>query len=114
MLGIEFMLIEIVRQSLYTRDIQPTSKPQQICGHLRSGYDCSGDCIKPQNSESITTGLAGGYAFSQSVAWDRTSLLTKRVLSFFVSQVHLTSVSWGPVNSMQAMQRGCTQLPVFM
>ena len=36
------MLIEIIRQSLYTRDIQPTSKPQQICGHLRSCYACSG------------------------------------------------------------------------
>lgn len=36
------MLIEIIRQSLYTRDIQPTSKPLQICEHLRNGYDRSG------------------------------------------------------------------------
>ena len=36
------MLIEILRQSLYTRDIQPTSNPLQICGHLRSCYACSG------------------------------------------------------------------------
>ena len=36
------MLIEIIRQSLYTRDIQPTSKPLQICGHLRSCYAGSG------------------------------------------------------------------------
>ena len=36
------MLIEIIRQSLYTRDIQPTSNPLQICGHLRSCYACSG------------------------------------------------------------------------
>ena len=36
------MLIEIIRQSLYTRDIQPTSNPLQICGHLRSRYACTG------------------------------------------------------------------------
>ena len=37
--------IEIIRQLLYTRDIQPTSKPQQICGHLRSCYDRTGYCV---------------------------------------------------------------------
>lgn len=37
--------VEIVRQSLYTRDIQTTSKPQQICGHLRSGDEGSGCCV---------------------------------------------------------------------
>lgn len=41
------MLIEIIRQSLYTRDIQPTSKPLQICGHLRSCYACTGCLLNP-------------------------------------------------------------------
>ena len=39
------MLIEIIRQSLYTRDIQPTSKPLQICGHLRSCDERPGYCL---------------------------------------------------------------------
>ena len=38
------MLIEIVRQSLYTRDIQPTSKLRQICEHLRRCYVSTG-CV---------------------------------------------------------------------
>lgn len=38
--------IEIVRQLLYTRDIQTTSKPRKICGHLRSGYAGRGGLIR--------------------------------------------------------------------
>lgn len=39
------MLFEIVRQSIYTHDIQTASKPQQLCTYHRSGYDCAGYCI---------------------------------------------------------------------
>lgn len=46
------MLIEIIRQSLYTRDIQPTSKPLQICGHLRSCYVSTG-CYVTHNYSKI-------------------------------------------------------------
>lgn len=47
------MLIEIIRLSLYTRDIQPTSKPLQICGHLRSRYESTGHLLRIEHLINI-------------------------------------------------------------
>ena len=38
------MLIEIIRQSLYTRDIQPTSKPLQSADTLEAAMLAQGVC----------------------------------------------------------------------
>lgn len=45
---------------------------------------------------------------------ERTLLSTKRVWSRRTDKAHLTSVSWQLSTSIQVMQRGWTQLPVFM
>ena len=47
---LNLIITEIIRQSLYTRDIQTTSKLRQICGHLRSYYARSG-CMLTYSEE---------------------------------------------------------------